>query len=93
MNIKDQIAVMQHFADGGEVEERYFLQEWRDSICPVWNWTGYEYRIKPKAKRTIKLEAWLDNTGELRHFTEQVTLGEECGWTRLPLLDFETEVA
>lgn len=53
MEIKEQIAVMQGFADGKEVEFKA-----KDSSCwktpnrntfkPVWNWHEYYYRIKPE---------------------------------------------
>lgn len=49
MNIEDQIKVMQHYTNGGEVE--YFSpgrQEWVETKNPVWNWSGFDYRIKEK---------------------------------------------
>lgn len=61
MDIKEQIAVMQGFADGKEVEFKA-----KDSSCwktpnrntfkPVWNWHEYYYRIKPEPP--IQVELW-----------------------------------
>ena len=55
----------------------------------AWN-EGFEYRLvpPPKQKRTVKLEAWIDIGGELRHVTHK---GYES-WTRQPSLDLEYEV-
>ena len=90
MTIDEMIAVMKHFADGGEVEYEDGTG-WKRATTPVWDWNSYDYRIKPKAKRKIKLEAWLDDFCELRYFESSATVSFD-GWTRLPLLDLETEI-
>lgn len=53
MDIKEQIAVMQGFADGKEIQ--YELKDsprWHTpiskSFAPVWNWQENDYRIKPE---------------------------------------------
>ena len=52
MNIHEQIAIMQAFADGKEIEF-----SWGDSwqLCPkpAWNWSKLNYRIKPERTITI----------------------------------------
>ena len=51
------IKVMQHYADGGEVEV-YKNGRWTIAVNPIWDWDNFEYRIKePKQKVTI--EKWL----------------------------------
>lgn len=44
--IQEQIAVMQHFADGGEVEKHYGVDGWEVVFNPAWNWSTQDYRIK-----------------------------------------------
>lgn len=48
--LQEKIAVMQAFADGKTVEGRYAngSNEWGESINPVWDWSLYEYRVKPR---------------------------------------------
>jgi len=68
----EAIKVMQHYADGGEVElYDSSLEEWIDAFDndPSWIWTYNNYRIKKTTKK-IKLEAWLFN-GYLKVMTEE----------------------
>lgn len=45
------IAVMQAFADGKEIEVRPVgTDDWVPALTPVWNWSCFEYRIKPEPK-------------------------------------------
>ena len=65
MELKEMIKVMQHYADGGEVEV-YKNGRWTIAVNPIWDWDNFEYRIKePKQKVTI--EKWLcsDKQGSL----------------------------
>ena len=43
--IQEQIAVMQHFADGGKVEMQYADGTWKLNDAPQWNWCDRDYRI------------------------------------------------
>lgn len=64
MELKEMIKVMQHYADGGEVEV-YKNDRWTIGVNPIWDWDNFDYRIKePKQKVTI--EKWLcrNNQGE-----------------------------
>ena len=54
--VQEQIEVMQHFANGGEIE--FFHGAWVPIIDPNWNWDGYDYRIA-KPKKTVTIEKWL----------------------------------
>ena len=57
--IQEQIEVMQHFANGGEVEfYSNFNKRWEESSTPVWDWRSTDYRIKEQ-KKTIAIEKWL----------------------------------
>lgn len=58
--IKEQIEVMQHFANGGEVEVYYSnVNTWADMTDKhSFNWYGSNYRIKEK-KQTVIIEKWL----------------------------------
>jgi len=55
MDLKEQIKVMQHFAEGGKVEDSYLrLNAWKPTDNPVWNWDSYDYRIQPtKTKQPL----------------------------------------
>lgn len=47
MTLKEKIAVMQHFADGGEIETKYAQsKEYGECPIPDWDWISYKYRIK-----------------------------------------------
>ena len=60
-DLKEQIEIMTHYLNGGEVE--YSVKEddyssWTKCVNPLWDWFDYNYRIKePKQKVTI--EKWL----------------------------------
>ena len=61
MELKEMIKVMQHYADGGEVE--YSVKEddyssWIKCVNPLWDWFDYNYRIK-KSKQKVTIEKWL----------------------------------
>ena len=83
------IKVMQHYADGGDIElYDNCSEEWVDANGqePSWIWTYNKYRIKKAAKK-IKLEAFLVD-GLLSWFKE----GSEDGWPRVPSEDKWVEV-
>ena len=66
MKTEEMIKVMQHFADGGEVEYAEIgFDEWKIANKPCWNWSDYKYRIK-EPKQKITIEKWLlkDNNGD-----------------------------
>lgn len=58
-DLKEQIEIMTHYLNGGEVE--YSNREsniWSRSSTPIWDWDTYTYGIiQPKQKVTI--EKWL----------------------------------
>ena len=52
MNTKEKIAVMQAFVEGKEIQvsTRHSTEWKRLAWVPEWDWTGYNYRIKPEPK-------------------------------------------
>ena len=53
MNTKEKIAVMQAWMEGKEeiqVSTRHSTEWKRLSWVPEWDWTSYDYRIKPEPK-------------------------------------------
>ena len=70
MNIeqtKEAIRVMQAYVDGKEVEFKWGSMDWNSTDKPEWNWSAYDYRIKPTAKLRpwtadeVPLGAWMRN--------------------------------
>jgi len=68
MNIeqtKEAIRVMQAYVDGNEVEFKWGSMDWNSTDKPEWNWSAYDYRIKPTAKLRpwtadeVPLGAWI----------------------------------
>ena len=68
MELKEQIEIMTHYLNGGEIKFKrkdINITTWTDAEFPNWNWNDFDYRIKePKQKVTI--EKWLckDKQGE-----------------------------
>ena len=60
MELKKMIEIMQHYENGGEVENKEKHSDDAKWIlaCPVWNWDSFDYRIKPE-KQKIIIEKWL----------------------------------
>lgn len=68
MNIEqtiEAIRVMQAYVDGKEVEFKWMSKDWNSTDKPEWNWSAYDYRIKPTAKLLpwtadeVPLGAWM----------------------------------
>lgn len=60
-DLKEQIEIMTHYLNGGEVEvrlENNNRDNWGPASNPSWNWKTYEYRIKPE-KQKVTIEKWL----------------------------------
>lgn len=73
---EEKIEVMQHYANGGDVETRGVLG-WVLDPNPKWNWTTYDYRIKQPDDPYAELKvAAADPTKQIRF----KYLGDWCGW-------------
>ena len=93
--IEEQIEVMRHFADGGEVEFNNGF-DWGSILEPQWNWDDYDYRIKGQ-KKTVTIEKWLtynkmyDNYSILETSKIDIIIGSVL--QKVKLLDsYEVEV-
>ena len=76
MNIeqtKEAIRIMQAYVDGKEVEFKWMSKGWNSNDKPEWNWSAYDYRIKP----TSTLRPWT---------ADEVPLG---AWMRFKLIPSE----
>lgn len=74
--IQEIIKVMQHFANGGEVECRT-ARDWFTAPNPSWNWGSADYRIKQPVDPYAELKAAAkDPTKQIRC----KYLGDWCEW-------------
>ena len=76
MDLSEMIKVMQHYADGGEVEfsDDNFETELGESkmadegdLC--WNWEDFDYRIK-QLKQKVTIEKWLIEENDIKFVVE-----------------------
>lgn len=73
--IQEIIKVMQHFANGGEVEKHYGVDGWEVVFNPVWNWSTQDYRIKQPVDPYAELKAAAKDP------TKQIRLAPYGEWT------------
>ena len=88
--------VLVAFAEGKTIQAIYkssALSEWRDQPNPLWDWIHFEYRIKPAEPKKVKLSAFVTEKGQLIHYDMLKFKIGNSGWTRVPSLDLEYEVA
>ena len=70
--IQEQIAVMQHFADGGRVERMDYKGDWHLASAPVWDWHVWDYRIAEEVDPYSELKlAAADPTKQIRLLDER----------------------
>ena len=61
----EAIRIMQAYVDGKEVEFKWMSKDWNSTDKPEWNWSAYDYRIKPTATirpwtaDEVPLGAWM----------------------------------
>jgi len=70
MTLKEQIAVMQAFDAGKEVQVSDSIHGWLDSTNPTFNWNTYTYRIKPN-----KFKEMVDDLDKHDIATTHITFG------------------
>ena len=84
MDIKEQIAVMQGFADGKEIEFRApneINDRWEKVETPLWDWHNFEYRIKPEPPiKAIRWGIYLIKQQRLHHeiFADATIAKQQC---------------
>ena len=87
--IQEQIEVMQHFANGGDIEI-FSNDNWVDAINPGWNWNHCDYRIKEQ-KKTVIIEKWLCKDGDTSYYI--VETSDISGYEKVKLLNtYEVEL-
>ena len=90
--IQKQIEIMQHFANGGEVEICKD-DKWSDITNPefkAWNFAIYGFRIKEQ-KKTITIEKWLCKEGNDSYYIAEVS--DISGYEKVKLLEsYEVEL-
>ena len=70
MTTAEMIVIMQHFADGGEVEcVETGYDDWEIANKPCWNWYDYNYRIKEQ-KPKVTIEKWLVEENGIKFVVE-----------------------
>lgn len=85
MTLQEQIKVMQHFADGGEIECEYAEnigtdnESWVSITYSNWEWGELTYRIKEEPKKMIKIAkyAYLNHDGTVWFDTEEFYKNDE----------------
>ena len=84
--IQEQIAVMQHFADGGQVERMNYKGDWCIASAPVWDWHVFDYRIAeidPYAELK-KAEADPTKQVKIKRWSNWVDSGYPWSWNLHP---------
>ena len=92
-DLKEQIEIMTHYLNGGEVEcVEKGNDNWETFPSYRWNWKNFDYRIKePKQKVTI--EKWLvkDTDGVYRII--ETSMADKLYFKKIKLLDtYEVEL-
>ena len=86
--IQEQIEIMQHYANGGEVECLALdksLKGWYEEQDPSFSWGFFDYRIKEQ-KNTITIEKWLCKDGNDSYYIAEVN--DISGYEKVKLLEF-----
>ena len=99
-DLKEQIEIMTHYLNDGEVECTDVGGEcWRVLDDPQWNWDGYDYRIKEQ-KQKVTIEKWLceyvgfeELKGSKRFFIIEKVVPFEVAGKKVKLLEtYEIEL-
>lgn len=89
--IQEQIEVMQHYANGGDVEI-FSNDKWVDAIKPGWNWNHCDYRIKEQ-KKTVTIEKWLICSDDRYDEVATSKIEDYVCWEKVRLLEtYEVEL-
>ena len=91
--IREQIKVMQHFANGDKIETRAFHNiDWPGVDFPKWDWSMKDYRIKEQ-KKTITIEKWLVQFDDEEYRIMHSSDISKSSATKVKLLDtYEVEL-
>ena len=91
-NVNEMIEVMQHYANGGEVEKLCEPDDWYIVAKPLWDWKNDCYRIKEK-KKTVTIEKWLIKLGDTYYIKETSNINAYFEREKIKLIEtYEVEV-
>ncbi len=93
MELSEMIKVMQHCADGGEVEV-YKNDRWTIGVNPIWDWDTFDYRIKEQ-KQKVTIEKWLikDVNSNEHRIIESSNVDEYKRYEKVKLIEsYEVEL-
>ena len=69
-DLKEQIEIMTHYLNGGEVEcVEKGNNNWEIVTKPLWNWDDFTYRIKEQ-KQKVTIEKWLIEENDIKFVVE-----------------------
>lgn len=58
--LAEKIEVMQHCLNGSQIEMRSYCETgWEDMRNPIFNWSQFDYRVKPTPKKKIEMYQYL----------------------------------
>ena len=98
MTLREKIDCMEAFERGEEIEFDYCSgNNWSIDRKPAWDFSTYDYRIKPKPKQVVVIEKWLVTNKSRFDIAETTNIDEyidgACMWTKVKLLDtYEVEL-
>ena len=69
-DLKEQIEIMTHYLNDGEVEcVEKGNNNWEIVTKPLWNWDDFTYRIKEQ-KEKVTIEKWLIEENDIKFVVE-----------------------
>ena len=69
-DLKEQIEIMTHYLNGGEIEcVEKGNKNWEIVTKPLWNWDDFTYRIKEQ-KQKVTIEKWLIEENDIKFVVE-----------------------
>jgi len=77
MTIQDMIDILQAYKSGKKIQYKTRFGPWKDIDVPAWNFTRYEYRIKPEPRVRWIVESedgWSVHDAEYKAETRARTL-------------------
>ena len=86
---QEMIEVMQHYANGGEIERLSLDGFWEAWKAPDWNWGMIDYRIAQPKKKKVKVLAFFNGV-TLVWYAEDAKYS--MAWRRVPSEDKIIEV-
>ena len=91
-DIDHMIAVMQAAKEGKAIQRRYRTHPvtdvyWKDTPKPDWNWTSFDYRVKPEPRR-VWVNMYCNRMGFAHASREQADANADAGIYRVECVEF-----